>query len=799
MGETVKRSLSIGAVVQAAIAILGVALAASAGTGAKHFHDQRTEAARTLEMISVSRDLFQAMELVRIERGTVNTALAAPEPASKATITEIETLRVRADAALESALLKLARSSDGAAAHGVISRNREALAVGRAEADAALRRGRSARGEDLGPQWVRTSSELVNTMAVVSDDLASRADGRDAFIAHMMKLKAMAWATRAAAGTDRLLLGQAIGQGEPPNEALRLELARLDGRITESWRSLETATRHPTATDAVRRAASLARVAYFDAFGRQRRAVLAALNEGRPSPIESRDWAAASNPPLWRLTDVAEAAFAAAQDHAEAQLRDAERRFYLFVSLMALVVGVSLGVMAFLILRYVRPMAEITLALRSLALGKLDCPIPDHGRSDEIGQLADSLRVFRDSVQRNERMEAELRRAAVDKELAEAANRMKSRFLATMGHEIRTPLNGVLGMAQALGADRLTRAQRQRLEIIRRSGESLMTILDDLLDLAKIESGDLSLCHGEFDLEALTRGVTDAFAASAADKGLALNCDVAADAAGLYRGDAVRVRQVLYNLVANAVKFTDAGAVSVRAEGAEGGVRLIVRDTGIGIGAEDLSRLFDKFFQADTSNTRRYGGAGLGLSICSELLALIGGHIEASSTPGRGSEFRVFLPIERVGASVTAEEATPVEIEGAQLRVLAAEDNSVNQLVLRTLLAQGGVEPVIVDDGRKAVAAWESGVWDIILMDIQMPEMDGVSAAREIRRREAETGRARTPILAVTANAMTHQVAEYHAVGINGVVPKPIEIGKLFSALEAALDPETSGELAQAS
>ena len=385
-------------------------------------------------------------------------------------------------------------------------------------------------------------------------------------------------------------------------------------------------------------------------------------------------------------------------------------------------------------------------------------------------------------------------RALVDaKDAAEAANRAKSAFLATMSHEIRTPLNGVLGMAQAMATDGLTAEQRGRLDVIRQSGETLLAILNDVLDLSKIEAGKLELEAGEFDIGDLARGAHAAFAAVAERKGLAFALTVEPGACGLYAGDATRVRQILYNLVSNALKFTESGEVAVNVARDGGELRLTVSDTGIGIPPERLASLFQKFEQADASTTRRYGGTGLGLSICRELAQLMGGTIEARSQPGAGATFMAILPLAWIGEQThrgrtEIDAAIGAEGELAALRVLAAEDNEVNRLVLRTLLSQVGVEPLIVETGLQAVEAWAREPWDVILMDVQMPEMDGPTATGVIRAREAAEGRARTPIVALTANAMSHQVAEYRACGMDGFVAKPIEAARLFAALQQALD-----------
>jgi len=380
--------------------------------------------------------------------------------------------------------------------------------------------------------------------------------------------------------------------------------------------------------------------------------------------------------------------------------------------------------------------------------------------------------------------------AAESRERAAAsANRAKSEFLANMSHELRTPLNGVLGMVQALTTDRLTQAQLERVKIIRRSSENLLSVVNDLLDLSKIEASALDLEEAEFDLEHLVRGVVSAYRPLAEKKSLTFEFSIHPDALGHYMGDAARIRRILYSLADNAVKFTHTGGFTLHVERGAGNLNFRMDDTGIGIDQHDLKRLFEGFFQADASLSRRYGGAGIGLAVCRELTNRMGGLIEAESTVGVGSTFTLSLPLERLRPSLDQETYTgePPEARSADLRVLAAEDNTTNQLVLTTLLALASITPTLVQNGQEALAAWERETWDIVLMDIQMPEMDGIAATRAIRRRELETGRARTPILAVTANAMTHQVAQYEAAGMDGVVAKPLCTDDLFRMMEKAL------------
>jgi signal transduction histidine kinase/CheY-like chemotaxis protein len=372
-------------------------------------------------------------------------------------------------------------------------------------------------------------------------------------------------------------------------------------------------------------------------------------------------------------------------------------------------------------------------------------------------------------------------------EHAERASAAKSTFLATMSHEIRTPLNGVLGMAQAMDRDPLSRRQRKRLDVIRQSGRVLLTLLNDLLDISKIESGRLELEDGLLDVHEMAEQARDAFATLAADKAVSLSVVASPSVAGVWRTDPTRVRQILYNLLSNAVKFTERGLVAASLGlDDQGRLRIEVCDTGVGIPEDDLPRLFDRFVQGDASITRRFGGSGLGLAISRELARLMGGDLTAKSDVGAGSVFTAILPLTR-GERPEAHEDEPETLDVSGLRVMVAEDNETNRVVIATILDQLGVAAHLTVNGAEALEAWRGASWDLILMDIQMPVMDGLEATRRIRELERQEGRARTPIVALTANAMSNHLAEYEAAGFEGVVTKPIQIAALLDAIRDAV------------
>ena len=393
------------------------------------------------------------------------------------------------------------------------------------------------------------------------------------------------------------------------------------------------------------------------------------------------------------------------------------------------------------------------------------------------------------------------KQAALERALAEAeaADRAKSQFLAVMSHEIRSPLNGVLGMAQAMELGELPPEQRRRLQVIREAGGVLLDLLNDMLDLTRISAGGLQLEDGVVDGRELVRGARNLFDGLAANKDLSFELELDPIALGPWKGDPTRVRQIVTNLIGNAVKFTDRGRIVLRILPEREGFRLEVSDTGPGIPAHMLGRIFDPFDQLDPSNTRRHGGSGLGLAICRDLAELMDGEITVSSVVGVGSTFVLKLPLQRadgeradgaIEAAAPLPAPLPVLAGGRPLRILAAEDNPMNQLVLTTLLGAAGLEPVLVSNGEEAVKAFASEPWDLILMDVQMPVMDGLDAARAIRAAERAEGRAPTPIIALTANAMQHQLDENHACGMTSTVSKPVEIRALLAAIQAAVEPE---------
>jgi signal transduction histidine kinase/ActR/RegA family two-component response regulator len=448
-----------------------------------------------------------------------------------------------------------------------------------------------------------------------------------------------------------------------------------------------------------------------------------------------------------------------------------------FLALLTIVVGWIGGSWI------VEPLQKMIASMSKLAKGDHQSEIPSTRRSDEIGEMGKALQVFGGAM-RDQARQHEILRA---QKAAEVASRAKSEFLATMSHEIRTPMNGVMGMIGMLLRTELKEHQIGLARTARDSARDLLTILDDVMNYSKLEEGWVKLERVSFSPEEVLDSVASLLQPQMEDKELEFSLDLPCDLPRWVEGDPTRWRQILINLVGNATKFTDAGFVRVTAAHRAVGdddleLRVAVSDSGIGIPEEALEGLFRRFSQADSTTTRRFGGSGLGLAISKQLVELMGGEIGVESVPGSGSTFWFTI---RCKAGAPPQTSGPSKAQvvrpGRRLRILVAEDNPVNQVVVQAFVEAEGHRVHVVSDGLQAVEAVKSENYDLVLMDVSMPEMNGTTAARIIRGLKGEISN--IPIIALTANAMAEHREEAQSAGMNDFVTKPFEPNDLLAAI----------------
>ena len=641
-----RRFFSISALLHAVIGLLTATIVITFAIYGIRALQSLQEARQIPGIVDISNDLFVAEQSFRIERGAVTHALDIEASVSEADVTEITMERTKADTSLDRALAKLAaiELSGSRPIRNEISESRKLFTTLRGETDTALKQPDARRSAALSANWIAVGGRLVRAIDSLSGRLDNEFNKADPFVEKMMEFKRIAESMRSDAGKERLLIVQALAAGARLSDMQRQQFTLLRGRIDGAWDLFQAEAHQLTIPSKLKAAIEAVNSLYFDDFRTKRDGVIEQLAAGRPTSISADEWRPLTAAAQQSVSAVGNVALNIAGDHADEQAVAAKQTFYGAILLMVLFSGIGLLAALYVMKAVIRPLGEISEAMRVVAEGDLSRAIPFQHRKDEIGFLARALYVFRDNA-------IEEQGLRVAKEGAEAANRAKSEFLANMSHELRTPLNAVIGFSDMIKREMLGAVgerYRDYATDIFNSGSHLLRLINEILDLSKLEAGQFELNEENVDLPGTVEACLHFVEVQAHKSKIRLITALDPDIR-LIRADERRMRQILLNLLSNAVKFTlDGGEVRVSSFLKNGGLVITVSDTGIGIAAGDIPKVMTSFGQVDSKVSRKYEGSGLGLPLAKHLVELHGGTLTLESQVDVGTTVTIILPSSRI-------------------------------------------------------------------------------------------------------------------------------------------------------
>jgi signal transduction histidine kinase len=645
--------VSIDVLLQAVCTIMAAALVVTFGFRAAQSWQSFNAARSASAEVGITRDLFDAMKALRIERGMANTDLVlTTTPITHTQASDIAALRTQSRNATDAALSKLKTDPfpERDRLVAAVARARANLDVMRKQVDGALSRPSAARDATLSVGWLKAASELFDALNSLSERLPNMSEPVDSRIARMMNIKSLVWLTLDSGSMDRLSLAQDIAEGNKLTATQRQQIENRSGRITSPWHLVLDAQRLGRTPRALAGAIANAQNVYFTEMCLKRIAIIAALTKGDASPYSQQEWLAVSKKGLQSVVNVADVAVSLAGGFASDDAVAAEQRLLGSIAGVVLFLGFGIFSVLFVARRVALPIRRLASRMYDVAHGNLDGTVPYQSRADEIGQLARALEIFRTNAIEKRRMEAAL---IASKEEAETSSRAKSNFLANMSHELRTPLNAIIGFAELMEGETFgpigSPRYKEYASTIRGSGTHLLGLINDVLDLSRVDAGRADLNEEVIFVEHLVETVLTMIEQQAQKNGIKLVKDIARDLPRL-NADARRVRQVLINLLSNAIKFTPSGGtVSLRvARNILGELSFEIADTGVGIAQQDIPKALTRFGQVDSRLARKFEGAGLGLPLAKQLMELHGGTLSLTSKVDVGTVVTVTFPLERL-------------------------------------------------------------------------------------------------------------------------------------------------------